>query len=227
MNKLLLQPKCVIPGEYKNRKVFFLAGPIHGGGGWQMKAAEFLWAKYPGCIVADPTRWDAAEKVAKSDTRRQKITEHRKNAIGVKDDILYPNQSSWENDYMKMASEKGELIFWLGKESTTEPREKGVYAQDTRVEIGMWIEKIKNNPKLNVKIGGSWEIDEKGHETSNSFGGMNFIAYYLTDEKDRKRIYNGEINDSHLVLAKSLDEFLEKSLPSEIIEPRIPKIPLK
>ncbi len=221
MSKLLLQPKYVMPEEYKNRKVFFLAGPINGGGGWQMKAAEFLWARYPGCVVVDPTRWDAAEKVAKSDIEKQKITEHRKNAI------LYPNQRSWESDYMKIASEKGELIFWLEKESTTEPREKGVYAQDTRVEIGMWIERIKNNPRLKVKIGGPWEIDEKGHETPNSFRGMNFITYYLTGEKDRKKIYNGEINNSHLVLAKSLDEFLEKSLPSEIIEPRIPKIPLK
>jgi hypothetical protein len=226
MSKLLLEPKCVIPEEYKGRKVFFLAGPIRGGGGWQMKAAESLWAKYPGCIVVDPTRGASAEKSAKSDEERERIAEHRKNAIGIKDENLYPGQAGWESDHMKMASEKGTLIFWLERESKTEPRPqgKGVYAQDTRVEIGMWLERIKNDPKLNVKVGGHWEIDEKGNETENSFGGMNFIAYYLTGEKDRRKIYNGEIDNEHLVLAKSLEEFLEKSLPSEIVELRIPKI---
>lgn len=227
--KLLLEPKCVIPDEYKDRKVFFLAGPIRGGGGWQMKAAESLWIKYPGCIVVDPTRWDAVEQSAKTDEERKKVAEHRKNAIGIKDEVLYPGQAGWESDHMKMASEKGTLIFWLERESKIEPRSQGegVYAQDTRVEMGMWLEKLKNNPKLNVRIGGHWEIDEKGRETENSFGGMNFIAYYLTGEKDRRKIYNGEINNSHLVLAKSLEEFLEKPLPSEIVELRIHKIPMK
>jgi hypothetical protein len=213
MSKLLLGPKHVIPGEYKDREVFFLAGPIRGGGGWQMEAAELLWEKHPECIVVDPSRWDVAEKVAKTDEERNKIIEHRKNYFGIKDDILYPHQAGWESNHMEMASKKGTLIFWLEKESKTEarPREEGVYAQDTRVEIGMWLEKIKNDPSLNVKISGHWEIDEKGKETENSFGGMNFIAYYLTGEKDRKKIYNGEINNEHLVLAKNVEEFLEKS----------------
>ncbi|MFA5870402.1 MAG: hypothetical protein WC842_00730 [Candidatus Paceibacterota bacterium] len=218
-----------MPDEYKDRKVFFLAGPIRGGGGWQMEAAESLWANHPGCIVADPSRWDVAEKMAKNDEERKKITEHRKNSFGIKDDVLYPHQAGWESDHMEVASKKGMLIFWLEKESKTEarPQGEGVYAQDTRVEIGMWLERIKNNPNLNVKIGGHWEIDEKEKETKNSFGGMNFITYYLTGEKDRRKIYDGKINNEHLVLAKNLEKFLEKALPSEITEMKIPKMPIK
>ncbi len=213
MVKLLLEPKSEIPNKYKNKKIFFLAGPIRGGNNWQIKAAEFLWKKYPGCIVVDPTRWELAEEIAKSFKLKKRIFNHRKNSIGIKNEKLYPNQASWESNYMKKASIKGCLIFWLEKESRSEPRPKtsGVYAQDTRVEIGMWIEKINNNSKLKVKIGGCWEIDKNGYETSNSFGGMNFITYYLTGEKDRRKIYQDQIKNPHLVLAKDIEEFLEKA----------------
>jgi hypothetical protein len=232
IEKLLLQPKCVIPDEYKNRKVFFLAGPIRGGGNWQMRAAEKLWEKFPGCIVVDPTRWDAAEKNAKTDEERTKIQEHRKNAIGVKDENLYPAQAPWESDHMKLASENGTLFFWLERQSKDDPRlqGEGVYAQDTRVEMGIWIERIHNNPNLKVKIGGNWEIDENGRETENSFGGMNFITFYLTGEKDRRKVYKGEVESEHLILAKSIEEFLDiysEKENREKIEPKIPNIPMK
>jgi hypothetical protein len=211
-NKLLLGPKCVIPDEYKDREVYFLAGPIRGADGWQMEAAEELWKKFPGCIVVDPSRWDTAEKFAKTEEEREKIKEHRKNSIGVKDESMYPGQAPWEKEHMKMASEKGTLFFWLPSESKENPRpvEEGAYARDTRVEIGKWIEKIENNPELKVKIGGHWEIDEKGKETKNSFDGMNFIVYYLTGEKDRRKIYEGKSENEHLILAPSLEEFLNK-----------------
>ncbi len=228
--KLLLEPKCVIPEEYKDRKVFFLAGPIRGGGNWQMRAAETLWKKYPGCIVVDPSRWDAAEKNAKSEEERSKITEHRKNAIGVKDESLYLAQAPWESHHMKIASELGTLFFWLEKQSKDDPRlqNEGVYAQDTRVEMGIWIERAHNNPSLKIKIGGNWEIDETGKETENSFGGMNFIAYYLTGEKDRRKVYNGEVKSEHLVLAHSLEEFLENAVvDKEKVEPKVPNMPMK
>lgn len=229
--KLLLQPKHVIPEEYKDRKVFFLAGPIRGGGGWQMQAAEILWKKFPGCIVADPSRWDVALKNASSEEERLVILEHIKNGIGVKDGQKYEVQAAWESDHMTMAAEKGTLLFWMERESKESPRSKdeGVYAQDTRPEFGIWIERVHNNSSLNVKFGGHWEIDDAGKETKNSFGGMNFLSYYLTGEQDRKKLVSGEVENPNLVVAKDLDDFIEK-ITSELFEDRERrnyKIPMK
>ena len=185
-----------------------------------------LWEKFPGCVVADPSRWDVAEKDAKTDEEREKIREHRKNLIGIKDGKRFPIQPAWENEYMQLASEKGTLFFWFEKESKERPRVDGIYARDTRVEIGMWIERIKNNPEFKVKIGGKWEIDENKDETENSFGELNFIIYYLTKETDRRKIYNGEITNDHLILASSISEFLNKfedgEKNREIHEQKIP-----
>lgn len=229
--KLLLQPKHVIPEEYKDRKVFFLAGPIRGGGAWQMQAAETLWKKFPGCIVVDPSRWDAALKNASDDEEKKRISEHMENGIGIKDEQKYESQAAWESDHMKMAAEKGILLFWMERESKENPRPKdeGVYAQDTRVETGIWIERLHNNPTLNVKFGGHWELNDKGQETENSFGGMNFIAYYLTGVQDRKKLLNGEVEHPNLVIAKDLNEFIEKATRelSENREIGINKIPMK
>jgi len=210
MTGLLLGPKYVIPNEYRDRRIYFLAGPIRGGGQWQMRAAELLWEKSPGCVVADPSRWETTEKAAASETAAERIKLHRSNSIGKWDGVKYPNQASWESEHMRLASETGTLLFWLPKQSTTgiRPKKDGVYAQDSRVEIGIWIERVKNNPSLNVRIGGDWEIDANGYETENSFGGMNFIAYYLTGVKDRRALYESGSLNKHFVRASDLESFI-------------------
>lgn len=211
--RFLLRPKYAIPPELADRKIFFLAGPIRGGGNWQMRAAEIIWKKYPGSIVADPTRWDKVAEKANS-VEKDAILKHLMYSIGKLDESTFPRQAIWEKVHMLKSAGKGKLLFWFEKESENDPRPKdeGVYAQDTRVEAGMWIEKLKQNNKLQVKFGGNWEIDSDGRETDNSFGGLNFIFYYLTGEPDLKKLQTGQVKHANLVIAKKLETFLEKAL---------------
>jgi hypothetical protein len=209
--KLLLEPKCKIPTEHMWRKIFFLAGPIRGGGEWQMRAANTIWNKYPGSIVADPTRWDKLETTSVGQ-KKVEVKFHRQYAIGEKSSTHYFSQAPWEKEHMNRAAESGGLFFWFERESIKDPRPKdeGVYAQDTRVETGIWIERVKNSPELKVRFGGHWDLDEDGRETKHSFGGLNFIFFYLTGEADRSKLFRGEVTHPNLILARSVEEFIEK-----------------
>jgi hypothetical protein len=179
----MLAPYHEMPACIDDRKVFFLAGPIRGGGYWQIDAAEFLWNTFPGCIVADPSY-------------NEPRVQHTPIVLyGVKNKHAFEErQVAWEAHAMQIAAEKGTLIFWLPEESPVDPRppEKGPYAQDTRVELGIWIERHHNNPHLSVKIGGS-----------ACFYGMRFMSYYAK---------NGP-NPIRPMLTGDLFAFLEKITP--------------
>jgi hypothetical protein len=220
--KFLLEPKRVIPETLQDRPVFFLAGPIRGGGSWQLEAAEYLWKKFPGAIVVDPTRWEAFLQETKDGEAYARVYAHRAHSVGVKDETLYPAQAPWESDHMKLAASKGVLLFWLPRQREDRPKDQGVYAQDTRVEIGIWIERLRWLEKFEeaygkqrVLFGGEWHMDDKGKETPESFGGLNFIAYYLTGEKDRRKLYTGEVKHPRLSRACTLKAFIDEA--SELI----------
>lgn len=216
--KFLLEPKRVIPESLADRPVFFLAGPIRGGGGWQLEAAEYLWKKFPGAVVCDPTWREAFLEHTKDGEAYARVYAHRRHSVGKKDETLYPAQAPWESDHMLRAAQKGVLLFWLPKQREDRPKSEGVYAQDTRVEVGMWIERLKWMKKfqetygeLRVLFGGEWDMDEHGKETENSFGGLNFITYYLTGEKDRKKLYTGEVTHPLLSRAPTLEAFIDEA----------------
>lgn len=215
--KLLLPPKHVLPEKYRGRKIFFLAGPIRGGGYWQIRAADILWKLFDGCVVVDPTRWESALASEKDPKLKKRIAAYLAHAIGTKDEVHYLAQAPWEDEHMRAAAEKGKLLFWLERESPSHPRPKneGVYAQDTRVETGIWIERLKHEPHLKVAFGGTWKINDKGQETRTSFGGMNFIAYYLTGVQDRRKLYSNEVQHPRLIRAKSVEEFVTKATSSD------------
>ncbi len=180
---------------------------------WQIRATELLWKIFEGCVVCDPTRWDDAETHEKDPQTRQRIVAHRAHAIGEKNVARYPAQAPWEEEHMNLASKQGRLLFWMERESKKyhRPKSEGVYAQDTRVEAGIWIQKLKADPALRISFGGHWDIDSHGQETKKSFGGMNFIVYYLTGVKDRRRLYNGEVAHPNLVRAESVENFIAEA----------------
>lgn len=115
----------------KGKKVYFLAGPILGGGDWHKEAILELSKKDPGCYIACPARYDESHELYKyslSDNSKE-------HSLGS-----FESQTSWERYYLKIASEKGTIIFWLPLEDVKNPRrnEGGSYARDTRAEIGRW-----------------------------------------------------------------------------------------
>lgn len=182
VERLLLAPFRAVPQELEDRKIFFLAGPIAGGDNWQRDAADFLWNQYPGCIVADPSYKESNTQPKSTVT-----------VCGHIDHTSFLQQAEWESYAMNLAARKGTLFFWLPRESTINPRprEHGVYAQDTRVEIGIWIERYKNNPNLSIQIGGdAW------------FDGLQFIYYYMKEG----------IHEMKLVFSAHVTDFLRKTI---------------
>lgn len=121
-------PKQIVPiVPKKHSPLFFLAGPIRGGGDWQSYMAEHLLYRRAEAHVACPSRWD--------DTHR--LSHHFHQPFSQADN----RQLVWERHYLKQAGLEpdvpGCIIFWLGLESVTDPHPgPEPYAMDTRREIG-------------------------------------------------------------------------------------------
>lgn len=129
----ILVPKQIIPVQPTiEAPLFFLAGPIRGGGDWQHQMALELMRQCPKANIACPSRWTAEHPLA----------EHF-----VQPFSQAPNrQLVWERHYMEQAAigdyksdytTPGCLIFWLPLESKSDPHPgPEPYAMDTRRELG-------------------------------------------------------------------------------------------
>jgi hypothetical protein len=107
--------------------LFFLAGPIRGGGDWQAKMAEQILYQEPHANIACPSRWDDKHRLAHLFYRPFSQTPNR--------------QLVWERHYIKKAGlekrVRGCIIVWLGLEDATDPHTgPEPYAMDTRREVG-------------------------------------------------------------------------------------------
>lgn len=130
------------PGSpWQNWPLFFLAGPVLGGGDWQRKMLSLLYKRNEGCLAVVPCRYGDNDSI-----RNEHVTLSK---AGV-----YERQTDWERHYLELAAQKGCIIFWLGCESKINPRNDGQpYARDTYGELGEWRWQLKINPKLNLVIG--------------------------------------------------------------------------
>ncbi|USN87865.1 MAG: hypothetical protein H6779_00255 [Candidatus Nomurabacteria bacterium] len=121
-------PKQIVPlTPTVDSPLFFLAGPIRGGGDWQAFMAKQLLQREPSALVACPSRWDASHPLTKDFHQPFSQADNR--------------QLVWERHYLKQAGLEpnvpGCVIFWLGLESTKRPHPgPEPYAMDTRREIG-------------------------------------------------------------------------------------------
>lgn len=107
--------------------LFFLAGPIRGGGDWQSRMAEHIIGREPSALIACPSRWDSKHRLARHFHQPFSNAENR--------------QLVWERHYLKEAGLEpgvsGCVIFWLSLESVKHPHPgPEPYAMDTRREIG-------------------------------------------------------------------------------------------
>ena len=127
--------------------LFFLAGPVRGGGDWQWHMCvllQKLMAEQE-FYVAVPCRWGP---------------EHPSYRYRAEDKELYKRQLDWERNYLEEAAREinGCIIFWLPCESKTDPHPgPEPYAMDTRGELGEWRAHMMNRswqrPYVNVVVG--------------------------------------------------------------------------
>lgn len=125
----LILPKDLVPVEPED-VVFFLAGPIKGGGDWQQQAACLIYNAMPEAYIACPTRYQPDHPLY-----RFRLPA----AI-----IAISHQTIWERHYLALASKQGCIVFWLPEEDPLNPRPagSGPYARDTYGELGEWRARI-------------------------------------------------------------------------------------
>src|SRR5258708_2039413 len=118
MNLILPNTRASLGGLDAN-PMFFLAGPILGGGDWQHRATTMLARRWKKCVIVNPSRYDA----------KHPLSSHRMEG----DENWFKRQTDWERYYLEFAAGDalhGCIIFWLPTQK--EPREDGSpYARDT------------------------------------------------------------------------------------------------
>ena len=135
----------------KRLPLFFLAGPVLGGGDWQTKMCLELQSQMRNreFYVVVPCRWPEGHELSPF--------------FALGNGQTFESQTAWERVLLKKAGlgNRGCIIFWLGCESKTEPRSDGQpYARDTYGELGEWRGRKIKNPNVKVVIGG--EVDFPG-----------------------------------------------------------------
>lgn len=134
--------KILVPNRYlevnnktvtRESPLIFLAGPVRGGGDWQVPMSHILEQKLPGCTLAIPCRWGSDHMLytyfAGEDTKK------------------FARQLNWERFYLQEAGigeNPGCILFWLGLESRDHPHPgPEPYSMDTRGELGEWRARMK------------------------------------------------------------------------------------
>ncbi len=111
--------------------VFFIAGPVLGGGDWQAEMCR-IFHRLIGdkeFYIACPCRW----------TSDHSLSEHF--VPGSTDQ--FSSQTFWERHWLdragKYLGKRGCVLFWLAEESREHPRlDDQPYARDTYSELGEW-----------------------------------------------------------------------------------------
>ncbi len=109
--------------------LFFLMGPVRGGGDWQQDMCAALAVPFPDCVIAVPTRYE----------KTHPLMEHLMHP-GMRPQA-FPRQLDWERYLIEKAAlpskhQYGCVITWLGEQKEPRPPEQGPYAQDTYGELG-------------------------------------------------------------------------------------------
>ena len=168
MNNLLL-PNAYI--ENNENPLIFLAGPIKSAPNWQEEAVELLFSKERNLTIASPR-----SEIRKSNSY-----------LAWRDNYIFSRQREWEWYCMDIASKKGVLLFWLPGEEKHHCDKP--YAAITRMELGQWMTRYKQDNSLKLCFGGE-----------RSFPEMRTIKYDLSLHAPDMKI--------HTTLKETCDEAL-------------------
>ena len=149
---LILPKMHPVLEEYRKLPMFFLAGPILGGGDWHMPMSELLMKRLESLIMVNPSRYDSSHPHY---GYHEHLETETKYAGRQMPEIHFERQTDWERYYLDQAADKwqtGCVIFWLAEQK--EQRPDGMpYAMDTRGEIGEWRGRMMYDRNLRVVMG--------------------------------------------------------------------------
>jgi hypothetical protein len=129
--------------RHQNAPLFFLGGPILGGGDWQAEMCRIIDAKLKrDWIAVVPCRWS---------------TDHSLHEHIAEVPDAFNRQLDYEVHYLELAGVirgKSAILFWVEREDVHNPRKDGKqYARDTLGEINRWSGRFIENPSLRFVIG--------------------------------------------------------------------------
>ncbi len=133
--------------KYPTDPLFFIAGPIRGGGNHQDAIYRQLDAKVPDCIIVTPCRIQPDDPLYEY-------------CLPADEEDRFERQLDFERHYLERAAASGyegrrggAILFNLACESKTAPRDDGdPYARDTYGEVGEWRGALKYHKGLRVII---------------------------------------------------------------------------
>jgi len=140
----VILPKTFVQPESIIGPLFFFMGPVRGGEDWQHLCYRKILAKINHFTAVIPIPY---------------LDDHPLRSVQLAGDGKYfERQLPWERYYLEAAAIRGCILTWLPKESATEPRVRGPYAQDTYGELGEWRGRLMANPDLRIVIGSQEEF---------------------------------------------------------------------
>jgi hypothetical protein len=121
----VILPKTYVGYSRIVKPIFYLMGPIKGGGDWQLQACLNLQSLLDDFTVVIPCRYSQDHPLyARKMTGREYSNDR---------------QTYWERGWLDQIATSGAIIAWLPRESKTQPRTDGSpYARDTYGELGEW-----------------------------------------------------------------------------------------
>jgi hypothetical protein len=139
IKRYLVLPRSNV--SLKKQKLFYLAGPVEGGGGWQKKAISVLRKNFPEAYFAFNCPFNEMRRL-----RRFAVKEESEQCS---------SSAEWRRAHMEEAALRGCLVFWLG------PQDKEEDADFSKVPYGLlasreeaeWAFRLFYNNKLRVVIG--------------------------------------------------------------------------
>lgn len=146
--KLILPKTLPLLTPYADLPLFFLMGPIQGGGDWQLRMARLLEEAVGECVIVNPSRYKPTHPL------------YQFRLSG--DENAFPRHTDWEHHFLRVAastSSSGCIVCWTPSESKTEPRDDGeAYARESRGEIAEWRTHLVYRPDFRFVMGAEREF---------------------------------------------------------------------
>lgn len=167
--------------------LFFLGGPIRGGGDWQYDAISIIATLQPDAFIACPKTFSSEHPLY----RFQLSMPSRADLISAGLPISFGRSTLWERFYLTKASKQGCVIFWLPEEDkkNPRPRECGPYGRDSYGELGEWRARMKFE-HAKVVVGGSQGFSGLSviEENFKAMVGSSFVIHKTLEDTIRAGI---------------------------------------
>lgn len=144
--KIIIPKRFVNLTNYRGVPLFFLGGPVVGGGEWQQRMCRAILLQQHESIIVVPNRWDTAHPLA------EHFLEEASGPL-----VRFEDQLAYEMHYLDFAGitwRPGCIIFWLAVQREPRPPALGPYGQDSYGEVGEWRGRMMcSNEKIRLVIG--------------------------------------------------------------------------